>query len=176
MINKPTLLETDVWARTADPTDIEKPIQDKINTGFLYGEKPPHEGHNYYWQVFSEFLMHLNQNGVAEWDSGTTYNQGSITKHGTMIYFALLESTNIEPGTDSNTWAIAFSDKAPDSDKLDGMEPNELPVSDATQIELDLKVNNSETGVSTVGTVVSCTQAEYDAIIPLASTLYHIVG
>ena len=145
MADKPQLIETDIWARTADPTDIAKPIQDKINTGFLYGEKPPHEGHNYYWQTFTQYFVHLNQNGVPEWDTNTEYTEGALAKDGTAVYTALVANTGIQPSTDPATWRVAFASKAPDADKLDGMEPNELPISDATQTALDGKSDTGHT-------------------------------
>ena len=43
-------------------------------------------------------------------------------------------------------------------------------------ISLTYKVGNVETGTTPVVTLVSCTQAEYDALTPVATTLYAITG
>ena len=50
-----------------------------------------------------------------------------------------------------------------DADTLDGIDSTGF-------------VQNTETGTSPVSKVVTCTQADYDALTPVADTLYIIVG
>jgi hypothetical protein len=142
-ITKPIIVETDVWARTADAGDITKPSQEDINSGFLFGQKPPHDGHNFYWNMMMGFIASVNQTGTVTWDSVTTYPKLALIRYGEVVWKALIENTDVEPGTDGAIWAEALADKALDSDKLDGMEPNELPISDSTQTALDLKADQT---------------------------------
>ena len=104
--DKPILKESDIWARTADPSDVIKPDQTKIDSGFLFAEKPPYHGHNYYWQLFSKYLVSLNQSGVPAWDSETTYQKGALAKDGDNVYMALVENSNVQPSTDPGVWGL----------------------------------------------------------------------
>jgi hypothetical protein len=231
-ISKPIILESDIWAQQADPGDIEKPGQPDINSGFLFGEKPPHSGHNYYWKTLTQFIVHLSQQGIPLWDAETTFDIGSLSKQGSKIYQAQVPNQNVQPGTDPGIWLetsltgiperggvewqyaqsyrtndlvveileiyIARRDNSNrqpsqspddwkliidleyydqryvlkagdtmngnlnvptlnggvpwtsanhgagsglDADKLDGMQPNQLPISDATQSALNMKLN-----------------------------------
>jgi hypothetical protein len=40
------------------------------------------------------------------WDSGTAYSRGLALIHDGNLWVAVVDNTNVEPGTDANTWAI----------------------------------------------------------------------
>ena len=48
----------------------------------------------------------INVNMRYTWNSENTYNPNDLVVYGTNIYIALVQNTNVTPGTDSNTWGI----------------------------------------------------------------------
>ena len=105
-IQKPTLLEEDIWARLAAEADKTKPTQTEINEGFAFGQKPTHQSHNWLFSVITEFLAHLNQMGIAQWDGTTEYITGSLAMDGNVLYQALKDNVNQKPSeTVDNYWA-----------------------------------------------------------------------
>ena len=116
-VNKPLFTEADIWANSADSTDIQKPSAGKISEGWRYGEKPPHEFFNWRWQTYDQFLNHIYQNGIPEWDDTTTYNAGALTLYNGQLWHAINQNQNSVPSTGSSDWAlgsgsydIAFTD------------------------------------------------------------------
>ena len=102
-ITKPTILETDIWSRLADPSDKTKPTQNEIDSGFAFGQKPTHQSHNWLFETMMQFVAHLNQYGVPAWDATTVYTVGALTNDGGELYQALTENSNIQPSMDDGT-------------------------------------------------------------------------
>ena len=48
----------------------------------------------------------INVNMRYTWNSANTYNPNDLVVYGTNIYVALVQNTNVTPGTDPNTWGI----------------------------------------------------------------------
>ena len=73
-MNKPTFLETDVWAsgqtlgeHIINPDDTYKAL------GWVFGTKPPYSVVNWIQRTHDETLVHLNQTGIMSWDTDTLY-------------------------------------------------------------------------------------------------------
>ena len=87
MTNKPIFIETDIWANLFTELDpnIIAPDTTLVSNGWQYGQRPPYNVVNYQQRVLSEYLVHLNQNGIIAWDAETTYNSGSYAKYNNAI-------------------------------------------------------------------------------------------
>jgi len=110
MTDKPIIVESELWANSANPSDIIKPDQTKINDGWLYGEKPPHEFFNWFWQFVESTILHIYQNGIPKWDDQTEYNKGALTLEDGTLYRALQYNVNKKPSTHPGKWEeIAFN-------------------------------------------------------------------
>ncbi len=83
-ILKPLL--TKIWGAAADPSNIESPADSKIDSGWLYGEKPPHKHMNWLQQTFSKAFAHLNEKGVLAWDNDTVYPLGAYVWSDGKVY------------------------------------------------------------------------------------------
>ena len=102
---KPELLPY-VWANVVDNYTpgspeygeiIEKPDQTKIETGWVFGEKPSHKYFNWGWRELDGYIHHLNRFGIPVWDDQTEYKIGSIVLDVPYIYQALTDNQNIYP-------------------------------------------------------------------------------
>jgi len=96
-IAKPILVEADIWATHASPANKQEPPQSKKDTGWMYGEKPPHNEFNWWWNIVGMMLVHLNQNGILAWDSNTDYNQGALVWNGNQLWQAQQPNSNEAP-------------------------------------------------------------------------------
>jgi len=83
-----------VWANSAPAGDLEEPDTAKWNSGWLFGEKPPHKWMNWLQWLFSKVFVHLNERGVLEHDLTTTYLKGAFVWSGNKVYQARVENTN----------------------------------------------------------------------------------
>lgn len=100
-INKPAL--SVAWAESGlktEPTDTKK------NTGWVV-EKPPYEWWNFIEHRQDKMLQHINQHGIAVWDSATGYiaNKSYVLGSNGDIYRAVADSVGVNPvGDTSNKW------------------------------------------------------------------------
>lgn len=96
-----------IWASSGVRTD---PGAAKAVTGWVV-ELPPYQTANWIEYRQDAFIAHVNQHGIADWDSTTEY-QGDIsyTKVGGIIYKCKVTNTNIDPSNplNSNYWVRAF--------------------------------------------------------------------
>jgi len=83
---KPILKPADIWASNANAANKQKPNQSKLDSGWVYGEKPPHNEFNWWWSLVGELIVHLEQHGVPAWDSQSSYQRGAFAFYGTEIY------------------------------------------------------------------------------------------
>lgn len=98
---------TSVWAETGSKTE---PTTAKINQGWIV-EIPHHEMMNWLQNRQDQFLAHVNQMGVPQWDATTEYQSQKSYVQGTsgIVYRALQTHTNRNPDTDVNGfWSVAF--------------------------------------------------------------------
>lgn len=96
-INKPTGLNK-IWASTGN---IAVPTDSKIGTGWVE-EIPPHEYENYIQNRQDLGIAHINQHGIAIWDSVTEYqaNKSLVQGSNGKIYKSTTTHRNINPVTD----------------------------------------------------------------------------
>ena len=108
---KPELLPY-VWANVVDnynPSDpeygeiIEKPDPTKIETGWVFGEKPSHKYFNWGWRELDGYIHHLNEFGIPTWDPETEYKMGSVVLDRPYIYRALTDNQNVYPTDPAST-------------------------------------------------------------------------
>ena len=113
MTAKPTDINK-IFASNADPNDIEDPDSggvDKYQLGWI-GEKPPYETFNYVLNKSDRMLGHINEYGVAEWDSVTSYPIGGWARStvDNEVYVSLsTNNQNNEPSSSSSQWASLYS-------------------------------------------------------------------
>lgn len=122
-----------IWAETGSTL---APPDAKIAEGWGY-EMMPFEWENWLQNRNDTMLSHINQRGIPEWDAITSYyaTKSYVTGSNGLVYFALLDSTNVNPvgdvtgswvrafpsltgGGASGTWAISVSGNAATTTKL----------------------------------------------------------
>ena len=106
--NKPDL--TRVWAETAPPANVVDPditTPGKVTEGWT-AEVPPFEHFNFLQKWFTQGLAHINEQGIAVWDSKTVYPIGALSKgSNNIVYQSLLEQFNNDPVVDSGSnWKV----------------------------------------------------------------------
>ena len=107
-ITRPEIGSSDIFANAAPAADITSPSQGEIDKGFIYGQKPKHQGHNFLWNLWSKSLGHLFQNGIAEWSTTTEYTEGALAKEGAAIYQAVVDNTGKQPTTNMGAFWKSF--------------------------------------------------------------------
>jgi hypothetical protein len=98
-----------VWADTGTKT---VPSDAKIAQGWV-AEIPPFEYENYLQNRQDQFIAHINQHGISEWDATTDYRNGKSYVMGSdgLIYKCLVTNTNKNPVTApdaSSYWVLAW--------------------------------------------------------------------
>lgn len=97
-----------LWAAGGTKTD---PGQAKTNIGWVV-ELPPYQYQNWLDNRQDTFIAHINQHGIAEWDSETEYQGNLSYTQGTdgLIYKCIQTNTNRNPTNPVNNiyWALAF--------------------------------------------------------------------
>ena len=78
---KPALQAQEIWASNANRVNKQAPSESKIKSGWVYGEKPPHNEFNWWWNLVGQMLVHIQQHGTPAWDDTTPYVKGAITWH-----------------------------------------------------------------------------------------------
>lgn len=105
-ISKPDGLNL-IWSNSGD---ILKPSDAKISQGWA-AEIPPRQWFNYIDNKQDQGLAHINQHGIAVWDSVTEYQANSSYVQGSngKIYFCINTNTNQNPVNDStNTYWLDY--------------------------------------------------------------------
>lgn len=153
--------------------DILNPGDTKYATGWL-PEIPPRQWFNYLDNRQDTALAHINQHGIAVWDSATEYQYSvggakSIVmgSNGT-IYRALTVNTNQNPTTTVGThWEIAFANAGDFYTKVQS-DANYLA---KAQNLFDLpNVATARTNLSVYAKAETYTKTEVDAKTTVAST------
>jgi len=111
-INKPLALSK-VWARIGNK---DEPIDTKKDQGFGK-EIPTCEQHNFLWNRSDTAIAHINQHGIAVWDSDTEFQANKSLAMGSdgNIYRSKTTNTNQNPVTDSSNthWELWFEISQP---------------------------------------------------------------
>jgi len=104
MTDKPDL--TRVWAVDAPSGNIIDPsatTPDKFSDGWT-AEVPPFEHFNFIQKFQTQGLAHINEQGIAVWDSVTTYPIGGLAKGSDgNVYKALTSQDDNDPVSDDGT-------------------------------------------------------------------------
>lgn len=96
-----------VWAETGNKL---VPTSAKIRQGWVV-EIPPYEQMNWIQNRQDQMLAHVNQRGIASWDSTTEYIASVSYVTGPtngLVYRAVQSSTGINPETVNSAWTLAF--------------------------------------------------------------------
>lgn len=103
---KPIMNPAVIWGRASAPGDVTPVPQTKINSGYLFGEKPLHEHFNAKLQDTDTMLTHMQENGIATWDTITEYQAGGLTMSVGLLYRAIQVALNKPPETEPLFWAL----------------------------------------------------------------------
>lgn len=167
-ILKPTNLSL-TWASGGD---VLNPGDTKYATGWQV-EIPPRQWFNYLDNRQDTALAHINQHGVAAWDSGTEYQEDKSYVQGTTngtIYRCVQTHTNQNPETDvTNTyWIIAF---ASSGDFYTKAETDGLYLAKSQNLADLTNTVTARTNLGVYGATQTYTKAEVDSRTTVSSTL-----
>lgn len=166
-ILKPSNLSL-TWASDGDILD---PGVTKYATGWQV-EIPPRQWFNYLDNRQDEAIAHINQHGVAVWDSGTEYQDNKSYTQGPTngtIYRCVQTHTNQNPETDlTNTyWIIAFASAG---DFYTKTETDGLYLAKAQNLADLTNTATARTNLGVYGSTQTYTKTEVDAKTTVAST------
>ena len=109
---KPSFTASDIWAAGAAAPNKQKPNQSKISSGWQYGEKPPHNEFNWWWELVGMMLLHLQQHGTPAWDGDTDYQKGALAWYNDSTWMAKQDNTGQTPNENLAYWTklITYDD------------------------------------------------------------------
>ena len=124
IVNKPDI-NYGIWASNGD---VAVPSSEKVEIGHIV-EKPKKEIVNWIENRQDQFMAYLNQVGVSEWDSKTTYkaNISFVNRSGT-VYKAKSQNIDKDPTLNQDIWEISwatYSDFYNLSNRVDKIETEE---------------------------------------------------
>lgn len=105
IVNKPDI-NYGIWASNGD---VAVPSSEKVEIGHIV-EKPKKEIVNWIENRQDQFMAYLNQVGIAEWDSKTTYkaNVSFVNRSGT-VYKAKSQNIDKDPTLNLDIWEISWA-------------------------------------------------------------------
>ena len=105
IVNKPDI-NYGIWASNGD---VAVPSSEKVEIGHIV-EKPKKEIVNWIENRQDQFMAYLNQVGIAEWDSKTTYkaNISFVNRSGT-VYKAKSQNIDKDPTLNQDIWDISWA-------------------------------------------------------------------
>ena len=105
IVNKPDI-NYGIWASNGD---VAVPSSEKVEIGHII-EKPKKEIVNWIENRQDQFMAYLNQVGVSEWDSKTTYksNISFVNRSGT-VYKAKSQNIDKDPTLNQDIWEISWA-------------------------------------------------------------------
>ena len=105
IVNKPDI-NYGIWASNGD---VAVPSSEKVEIGNIV-ERPKKEIVNWIDNRQDQFIAYLNQVGVAEWDSKTTYksNISFVNRSGT-VYKAKSQNIDKDPTLNQDIWEISWA-------------------------------------------------------------------
>ena len=144
IVNKPDI-NYGIWASNGD---VAVPSSEKVEIGHIV-EKPKKEIVNWIENRQDQFMAYLNQVGVSEWDSKTTYkaNVSFVNRSGT-VYKAKSQNIDKDPTLNQDIWEISwatYSDFYNLSNRVDKIENKE------GYLDLYVSKSNPVFGVETKG-------------------------
>lgn len=105
IVNKPDI-NYGIWASNGD---VAVPSSEKVEIGHIV-EKPKKEIVNWIENRQDQFMAYLNQVGISEWDSKTTYkaNISFVNRSGT-VYKAKSQNIDKDPTLNQDIWDISWA-------------------------------------------------------------------
>ena len=124
IVNKPDI-NYGIWASNGD---VAVPSSEKVEIGHIV-EKPKKEIVNWIENRQDQFMAYLNQVGIPEWDSKTTYkaNVSFVNRSGT-VYKAKSQNIDKDPTLNLDVWEISwatYSELYNLSNRVDNIENEE---------------------------------------------------
>ena len=121
IVNKPDI-NYGIWASNGD---VAVPSSEKVEIGHIV-EKPKKEIVNWIENRQDQFMAYINQVGIPEWDSKTTYkaNISFVNRSGT-VYRAKSQNRDKDPTLNQDIWEISwatYSDFYNLSNKVENIE------------------------------------------------------
>ena len=121
IVNKPDI-NYGIWASNGD---VAVPSSEKVEIGHIV-EKPKKEIVNWIENRQDQFMAYINQVGIPEWDSKTTYkaNISFVNRSGT-VYKAKSQNIDKDPTLNQDIWEISwatYSDFYNLSNRVDSIE------------------------------------------------------
>jgi hypothetical protein len=95
MTTKPTLQPKWTFTNPSQSTVSVEPDASKKITGWVPGEKPPAQQMNWLFQNLSDWVAHLNNVGILEWDAATTYQLGSFVSDLAGNFYVSISASNL---------------------------------------------------------------------------------
>jgi len=107
---KPDITTNGIWGSTGATTD---PGATKTQTGWI-GEIPPSSVQNWWQERADQFLSHLNEQGIAEWDALTDYPVAGWAKGSDGELYKSLQTPNVgqDPISTPAFWTLIETDGA----------------------------------------------------------------
>lgn len=105
IVNKPDI-NYGIWASNGD---VAVPSSEKVEIGHIV-EKPKKEIVNWIENRQDQFMAYLNQVGIPEWDSKTTYKAdiSFVNRSGT-VYKAKSQNIDKDPTLNQDIWEISWA-------------------------------------------------------------------
>lgn len=105
IVNKPDI-NYGIWASNGD---VAVPSSEKVEIGHIV-EKPKKEIVNWIENRQDQFIAYLNQVGIPEWDSKTTYKASiSFVNRGGTVYKAKSQNIDKDPTLNQDIWEISWA-------------------------------------------------------------------
>ena len=97
-------LSNGIWASTGAVTD---PGAAKTIIGWI-AEIPPHQYQNWWQERADEFIFHVNEEGIAEWDAATDYPVDGWAKGSDGNVYVSLQTPNVnqDPISEPTYWEL----------------------------------------------------------------------
>jgi hypothetical protein len=99
-------------AYSGDPATIQSlsQFEQGLNGAVIGNRSPAIQDLNGLFYLITAQIAYMLQNGVPEWDTGTTYYTNQFCRVGTVLFVSLTNSnTGHNPTTDTNNWAPYFT-------------------------------------------------------------------
>ena len=116
MTTKPDL--TRVWAEGAPGGNVVDPditTPGKFNVGWT-AEIPPFEHFNFLQKLFTQALAHINEFGIAQWDTDTEYPEfawARSTVDGAVYKSLVAANQGNEPSASPSEWESTIATEVP---------------------------------------------------------------
>ncbi|MBG23894.1 MAG: hypothetical protein CMF22_10620 [Idiomarinaceae bacterium] len=165
---KPNSVNT-IWATSALGTDIEKPLDSYIQTGWTQ-VKPPYQYENWSMNKLHQGLAYYNQLGIPEWDAMTEYQafKSYVQATDNRIYRCIQTHTNKDPSAGNvNFWEVYEGNRQATTQARGTVElATQNEANEGTRTDLAITastLHNKKATQSAEGIVKMATQAEVSA-------------